>query len=204
MGFYDYQVLPRLIDVALGRPMEDLRARVAADLSGDVLEVGFGTGRNVPHYPSAVRKVYAVEPDNAGRKIAAKRIAASTVPVDYIGLDGQALPLDDESVDNVLVTWTLCTIPDAAQALGEVHRVLRPGGALHFVEHGRSPKPKVAEWQRRINPVWGRLFGGCRLDRRIPDMVADAGLQMARLETYPLKGAEFAGYMYEGVATKPR
>lgn len=202
MGFYNDQVLPRFIDVVLGKPFEQIRARVASELSGEVLEVGFGSGRNVPHYPSAVTRVRAVEPASVGRKLADRRVAASPVPVDYVGLDGQDLPLPAESVDHVLVTWTLCTIPDVGLALREVHRVLRPGGCLHFVEHGRSPKPKVAHWQDRITPAWGKVFGGCHLNRSVPDLVTAAGLTVTRLQTYSIRGPEALGFLFEGVATK--
>ena len=153
MGFYENRVLPRVIDLALGKQVEPTRARVAAGLDGHVLEVGFGSGRNVRHYPGNVRKVFAIEPSGGGRTIAAPRIAASRVPVEYIGLDGATVALADESVDHVLITWSLCTIPDVTSALSEVHRVLRPGGSLRFVEHGRSPHPKAAKWQDRVTPV---------------------------------------------------
>jgi len=136
MGFYDDQVLPRLVDLVLGRPMQETRARVAAGLSGEVLEIGFGSGRNIPHLPAGVTRLLAVEPAAVGRKLAAPRIAAAPFMVEFIGDDGQALLLPDASVDHVLTTWTLCTIPDAEQALREIHRVLRPGGTLHFTEHG--------------------------------------------------------------------
>ena len=202
MGFYDEQVLPRIIDVALGKPMDPVRAEVAASLEGEVLEVGFGSGRNLPHLPPAVTRLLAVEPASVGRKLAAGRIAASPVPVEVVGLDGQSLDLEDASVDHVLVTWTLCTIPDVATALEEMHRVLRPGGQLHFVEHGRSPKPQVARRQDRLTPLWGRLFGGCHLNRPIDELVTGAGFVPAELETYRMAGPETIGFSYRGVATK--
>ena len=202
MGVYDDHVLPRLVDVALGRPFEKTRARVAADLTGDVLEVGFGSGRNVPHYPSGVNRVLAVDPAESGRKLAAKRVAASKVPVEFVGLDGQNLPLPDESVDHVLVTWTLCTIPDVERALGEMRRVLRSGGSLHFVEHGRSPRSTIARWQDRVTPMWGKVAGGCHLNRSIPDLIAAADLSMTRLDAYRGSGLELFGFMFEGVAVK--
>src|SRR4051812_1730011 len=142
MGFYEDQVLPRLIDKALGgKGFGRLRARAMKGLEGEVLEVGFGSGTNLPHYPAGVTKVLAIDPATVGRKLAAGRVAASPMPVEFIGLDGEHLPLDDASVDHALSTWTLCTIPDAGQALAELQRVLRPGGTLHFLEHGRSPDP---------------------------------------------------------------
>jgi SAM-dependent methyltransferase len=204
LGFYEHQVLPRVIDVMLGKPMEDVRARVAAGLSGEVVEVGFGSGRNVPHYPPAVTRVYAVDPATVGRKLAAKRVAASPVPVDYVGLDGQDLPLADGSVDHALTTWTLCTIPDVVRALQEIRRVLRPGGTLHFIEHGKSPRAGVARWQDRLTPYWRHVAGGCHLNREIPDIIRLGGFEVTRLETYPMEGPEVFGYMYEGTAAKPQ
>jgi SAM-dependent methyltransferase len=202
MGFYADQVLPRAIDIALGRGVEPARARVTAALAGEVLEVGFGSGRNVPHLPAEVTRLVAVDPAVVGRKLAAKRLAASHVPVEFIGLDGQSLPLPDESVDHVLVTWTLCTIPDVHGALQEMHRVLRTGGSLHFVEHGRSPHPKTAARQRHLGPLWGKVMGGCHLDRPIPDLVAAAGFDTTAVRTYRDRGPEWVGRMYEGMARK--
>jgi ubiquinone/menaquinone biosynthesis C-methylase UbiE len=167
-----------------------------------VLEVGFGSGRNVPYYGPGVRRVLAVDPALTGRKIAAKRVAASPTPIEYVGLDGEQLPLDDASVDDVLTTWTLCTIPDAAQALGEMRRVLRPGGALHFLEHGRSPDESVVRWQDRLTPIQRRVAGGCHLNRAIDRLVTDAGFDVSELDNYYLKGPKVFGYMYEGIATK--
>ncbi|MGH9026797.1 MAG: class I SAM-dependent methyltransferase [Acidimicrobiia bacterium] len=203
MGFYDDQILPRFIDMALGgREFARLRARVANGLDGEVLEVGFGSGRNVPHYPLTVKRVRAVDPATVGRKLAVKRIAGRPVPVEYVGLDGQDLPLEDASVDHALTTWTLCTIPDVHRALTEIRRVLRPGGTLHFLEHGRSPDQKVARWQDRFTPLTTRLSGGCHPNRPIDQLLANAGLEMARLENYYTRGPKSLGYMFEGAATK--
>lgn len=145
----------------------------------------------------------AVEPANSGRSLAANRVAASAVPVDYVGLNGEDMPLEDASVDHVLTTWTLCTIPNVTRALGEVRRVLRPGGALHFIEHGLSPDPKVARWQDRLTPIQRRVFGGCHLNRPIDDLVRGSGLEVSQLENFSAKGPRPFGYMFEGVATKP-
>ncbi|MEX1007349.1 MAG: class I SAM-dependent methyltransferase [Acidimicrobiia bacterium] len=203
MGFYEEQILPRVVDVALsGREFTRLRARVASELDGEVLEVGFGSGRNVPHYPLTVKRVRAVDPATVGRKLAAKRIAASPVPVEYVGLDGQDLPMDDASVDHVLTTWTLCTIPDVHRALTEIHRVLRPTGTLHFVEHGRSPDPEVVRWQDRLTPIQRRIAGGCHLNRPIDQLLVDAGLLVTRMENFYSRGPKPMGYTFEGVATK--
>jgi ubiquinone/menaquinone biosynthesis C-methylase UbiE len=203
MGFYDDRVLPRLTDLVLGRPMEETRARVAAGLSGEVLEIGFGSGRNLPHLPAGVTRLLAVEPAAGGRTLAAPRIAAAPLTVEFVGDDGQALPLPDASVDHVLTTWTLCTIPDAEQALREVHRVLRPGGTMHFAEHGRSPRPGVARWQDRLTPSWGRFAGGCYLNRRIDDLVEKSELTLESFRTYQMSGTALMGFAYEGVASKP-
>ena len=203
MGFYGDQILPRVTDVLLaGNEFSRVRARVAAGLNDEVLEVGFGSGLNVPHYPSDVRRVRAVDPATIGRQLAAKRVAASGVPVEYIGLDGQVLPVDTASVDHVLITWTMCTIPDVTSALGEIHRVLRPGGELHFAEHGRSPDAKVAQWQDRLNPLQRRIFGGCHLNRPIDQIVEQAGFTLTHIENYYMKGPKPTGYMFEGLATK--
>jgi ubiquinone/menaquinone biosynthesis C-methylase UbiE len=203
MGIYQDQILPRATDWVMSRrEYVPIRGRVSAGLHGEVVEVGFGSGLNVPHYPAPVTRVRAVDPATAGRKLAAGRVAASPVPVEYIGLDGQALPVASASVDCVLTTWTLCTIPNVEQALSEVYRVLRPGGSLHFVEHGRSPEPKVARWQDRLTPLQRRLAGGCHLNRPIDQLVADSGLELTQMDNYYAKGPKAHGYMFEGRATK--
>jgi SAM-dependent methyltransferase len=204
MGFYGEQVLPRITNVVLGsKELGQVRQRVASGLSGEVLEVGFGSGLNVPHYPSDVKKVVAVDPATVGRKLAAERVVKSPVPVEYVGLEGERLPLDSESVDNILVTWTLCTIPDVDRALVEMHRVLRRGGQLHFAEHGLSPDAKVAAWQDRLNPLQRLWAGGCNLNRHITALVDGAGFDITQVRNYYLSGPKAIGYTYEGVATKP-
>ncbi len=203
MGFYTDHVLPRITNLALaGSELDRIRGRVTRGLHGEVLEVGFGSGRNVPHYPREVTRVQAVDPATIGRKLAAKRVAASPVPVEYVGLDGQVLPVGSASVDYVLSTWTMCTIPDVEAALREMHRVLRPGGELHFVEHGRSPEPGVAHWQDRLTPLQRSLFGGCRLNRPIDRLVSQAGFTVIRLDNFYVSGPKAIGYNFEGVATK--
>lgn len=202
MGIYRDQFLPRFTDVALGRAMEPTRARVASALRGDVVELGFGSGRNLPHMPASVHRVLAVEPALLCRRLAARRIAQAGFPVEWVGLDGQHLPLDDESADHVLVTWTLCTIPDVEAALAETRRVLRTGGSLHFVEHGRSSSPRVAAWQDRLTPLWGHLFGGCHLNRPIDTLIEQSGLSLDSVQTYSMGGPRVIGFSYEGTATK--
>lgn len=203
MGFYEDQVLPRCIDFVLStRPILRARERVASQLSGEVLEIGFGSGLNVPYYSAKVTAVHAVDPSATARKLARKRIAACTIPIQFSGLDGQALELPDASVDAVLSTFTLCTIPDLGAALAELRRVLRPGGALHFLEHGRSPEPSVAKWQDRLDPLHGRFAGGCHLNRAVDACLRDAGFAIAALDNYYLKGPKVGTYLYEGRALR--
>jgi SAM-dependent methyltransferase len=204
VAFYRDQLVPRITNAVMNRAdLREIRERAAAGLAGEVLEVGFGSGLNVPHYPPAVTRVLAVDPARVGRRLAAQRIAASPVPVEFAGLDAEQLPWADARVDHVLTTWTLCTIPDPGRALAEICRVLRPGGSLHFAEHGRSPDPRVARWQDRLNPLQQRLAGGCNLNRPIDRLIAASGLQIIRLDTYYQHGPKTLGYTFEGQAAKP-
>ena len=189
MGLYGEQVLPRIINIAcaLG-PVTELRERVCAGLSGDVVEVGFGSGLNVPHYPGTVSRVAAVEPSDTAWNLAAGRLAASPVPVQRAGLDGQALPFEDDTFDCALSTWTMCTIPDLDAALTELRRVLRPGGTLHFVEHGLAPDESVARWQRRLERVQKKLFGGCHLTRPIVPLIEHAGFVIRGVDVFYEEG----------------
>jgi ubiquinone/menaquinone biosynthesis C-methylase UbiE len=185
MGVYGDQVLPRIINVACGlKPLRPLRQRVCEGLHGRVLEVGFGSGLNIPFYPPEVEAVAAVEPADAGWKLAGKRLAGAGVPVERTGLDGQSLPLPDASCDTALSTFTLCTIPDADAALREIRRVLKPGGTFHFLEHGLAPDEKVRRWQHRLEPLQKRIFGGCHLTRPIADLVTAAGFEITALDTF--------------------
>lgn len=203
MGFYRRQVLPRVMNVVMDdKDLGEIRQRVTSGLSGVVLEVGFGSGLNVPYYPAAVRRVLAVDPATLGRRLAEVRIAKSHVAVEHIDANGDGLPVASESVDYVLVTWTICSLPDPAGALQEMHRALRPGGRLHFAEHGRSPEPGVARWQDRLNPLQRTLAGGCNLNRPVDQLVVKAGFELAHLDNFYLKGPRAIGYMYEGVAVK--
>ncbi|MFD0926595.1 class I SAM-dependent methyltransferase [Williamsia deligens] len=201
MGFYDDHVLPRIIDVALGRHVDDLRRRVCDGLYGDVLEVGFGTGPNVPFYPSTVTRALAVEPSPGARRLAAPAIASSAAPVEFVGLDGARIDLPGASVDCVLSTWTLCTIPDVDAAVAEMFRLLRPGGQVHFVEHGISPSPSIARWQERIEPAWGAVAGGCRLTRSAPDLLRAHGFAAPEVDVVR-KGPELVARMSIGTARR--
>ena len=202
MGVWSQQVVPRIANRTLGTAqVAEIRARVCAGLTGEVLEIGFGSGLNVPHYPAQVTRVAAVEPSDVGWRLAAERLAAAAVPVQRSGLDGQALPFADASFDAALSTFTLCTIPDASAALREVRRVLRPSGALHFVEHGRAPDDGVHRWQRRLEPVNRRLAAGCHLARPVDELLRAAGFTITRLERYYAPGEPRAfASLYEGVA----
>jgi len=190
MGWYSTQVVPRLVNTACGsRVTRARRQQVCAGLHGRVLEIGFGSGLNVPFYPADVQVVDAVEPADVGWRLAARRLAASPVAVRRSGLDGQLLPFADDTFDGALSTWTLCTIPDPLAALREVRRVLRPGAALHFVEHGLAPDAGVQRRQHRLEPFQQRLAGGCHLTRPITALLSDAGWDVLGLQTLYERGA---------------
>jgi SAM-dependent methyltransferase len=190
VGVYSDGVVPRLLNVLCGvKPLRELRQRVCSGLTGDVVEIGFGSGLNVPYYPPSVTRIAAVEPADVGWQLAAARVASSRVPVERSGLDGQHLPFDDGSFDAVLSTWTMCTIPDIELALQEMRRVLKPDGALHFVEHGLAPDENVRKWQHRLDPLQQRLLDGCHLSRPIVSLVEHAGFDITALDTFYQHGA---------------
>ena len=205
MGVYEDAVLPRIINCVCGMKSNyPLRERVCEGLHGQVVELGFGSGLNIPYYPETITGVAAIEPADTGWKLAGKRLGAARVPVERKGLDGQSLPLPDDSCDTALSTFTMCTIPDVAAALQEVRRVLKPGGTFHFLEHGLAPDERVRRWQHRMEPMQKRVFGGCHLTRPIADLVSDAGFTITDIDIFYEKGApKPLGAETLGVATAP-
>ncbi len=202
MSFYRDQVLPRLVDKLLDNgDFAAYRQRVCAGLSGVVVEIGFGSGLNVPFYPSAVERVLAVDPADVGRKLAAARLAATSVEVDFIGLDGESLPIDDASVDGALASFTLCTIPEVDKALSELHRVLKPGAEFHFVEHGQAEAARPRCLQQWINPAWKLVSGGCHLGRPIDELIRGAGFTDVSIDR-SVMGSAVTGSIYLGRAIR--
>ncbi len=182
-----------------------IRAEVCAPLVGEVLEIGFGTGLNLPHMPRSVSRLLAVEPLYRSRDLAGARLADAHVAVDFIGLDGQSLDLEDDCVDAALSTWTLCSIPDAPGAVHEIGRVLRPGGTFHFAEHGRAPDSNVQRWQDRLNGVQRRVACGCNLNRDIAAIIEDGGMTVISLDTFYARGdPKILGWTYQGTASGHR
>ena len=203
MGFYDRHVLPRLIDAACGaKPFRYQRRKVVPQAHGRVLEIGIGSGLNLPFYDAArVEKLWGLEPAAEIRRMAEKAAVGVPFPIEFIGLPGEQVPLDDASMDTVVTTYTLCTIPDAVAALREMRRVLKPGGRLLFSEHGRAPDASVRTWQRRLTPIWRRIGGGCRLDRDIPALLRQGGFDIATMETMYIPGPRPMSFNYWGAAT---
>ena len=204
MGLYREHVLPRLVDRACGTgELRRWRKQAIAGLSGTVVEIGFGSGLNMPAYPPEVHLVYAVEPALTARRLAEERIAESHVHVEHVALRGESIPLDDETCDGAVSTFTLCTIPGVDAALAEVLRVLRPGGRFHFLEHGLSPDPSVATWQRRLEPIQKRLADGCHLTRDPTELVSAAGFEIERVDSRYATGPKPWTWFTEGAAIKP-
>lgn len=204
MGFYDKYVMPRFINCACGsKPIMKQREKVVPLAKGTVLEIGIGTGLNLPFYKaSAVDRVIGLDPSEESWKLAGERAAHLDFEVEFIGLPGEEIPLDDASVDTVLVTFALCTIPDPVTALAGMSRVLRPGGSLIFCEHGKAPDNSVRKWQDKINPLWRRFAGGCNLNRDIPQLLGEGGFAVSELNTAYLPSTpRIAGYNYWGCAT---
>jgi ubiquinone/menaquinone biosynthesis C-methylase UbiE len=203
MSFYEQHVLPHLINCACGSPpILKLRSQIVPKAEGVVLEVGMGSGINLPFYDqSKVEYVWGLEPSLGMRNKAEKNLKSSSVNVRWLDLPGEKIPLEDDSVDTVLLTFTLCTIPDTSLALKQMRRVLKPGGKLLFCEHGQAEHHNVCSWQNRLNPLWSKLAGGCQLNRKMDELIRNAGFQIEQLNTfYVPKTPRFAGYIYFGEA----
>jgi ubiquinone/menaquinone biosynthesis C-methylase UbiE len=205
MGLYDRYLLPVLLNTAMSaKPIRYQRKKVVPRAEGRVLEIGFGAGHNLPFYDaSKVTHLWALEPSKEMRERAAERVAQSSIPLEFLDLPSEEIPLGSEEADTILITYTLCTIPDVMKALGEMRRVLKPQGKMIFCEHGEAPDENVRKWQRRLTPAWKAIGGGCHVGRPIPKMVQDAGFRITGMETMYLPGTpRFAGFNYWGNAVK--
>jgi ubiquinone/menaquinone biosynthesis C-methylase UbiE len=203
MGLYETHILPRVINVACGGgDIERQRRKVVPHATGRVLEVGMGPALNLPFYDrSKVELIWGLEPNQGMRKLADERIESSSLDVRWLDLPGEEIPLDDHTVDTVVLTYTLCSITGWEQALGQMRRVLRPGGVLLFSEHGESPEQSVRTWQHRIDPMWTRVAGGCHITRRIPELIEHTGFTIDQLDAGYLPGPKISAYHYWGRAT---
>jgi len=202
LSWYSERVLPHLIDFACSAsPNQKQRQKIVPDAAGDILEIGFGSGLNVPFYdPSKIRKIWALEPSAGMRRKAQAALDDTEMDIEFIDLPGEQIPLDDNSVDTVLVTYTLCTIPDAEAALQGMRRVLKPSGRLLFIEHGKAPDEDVLRWQNRLNPVWSRIAGGCQMNRDIPALIKAGGFDIKLDERMYIPGARVLCYNFWGTA----
>ena len=206
MSLWSAQIAPRLTNMADSAEVRGLRAQACAGLTGEVLEIGFGSGLNLPHYPATVRQVTAVEPSGVARRLAGRRVASAPVPVRFGAQDAARLPFADGSFDAALSTLTLCTVDEVERAALEVLRVLKPGSFLHFLEHGRAPDAGVARWQRRLEPLQKRAFAGCHLTRDVPALLGGAGFELTELTVGYLSGPSASRpwtYVFRGLARKP-
>lgn len=203
MKLYSQFLFPRLLDVAMAaEPFPKYRKVLLRDVTGDILEIGFGTGLNLDYYPAEVKNLATVDPNPGVNQLAQKRIDASEVTVSHHCLSGEALPMAEDSFDCVVSTWVLCSIPDVAGAIAEVHRVLRPGGKFFFIEHGLADDPKLQPWQRRLTPIQKVIGDGCHLDRDIAALVKAQFGQVDYQTFYGDRLPKVAGFMYQGIATK--
>lgn len=202
MGFYAKHILPGCLDKACGmKPITKQREKVVPHAEGVVLEIGIGSGQNLPFYNAEkVTKIIGVDPDEHIWKRSAARRKACPIPVERIGLSGEDIPLEKNLVDSVVVTYSLCTIPDPVKALGEMKRILKPGGRIYFTEHGMAPDANVKRWQGRIDPVWKKIAGGCHTGRDIPAYFERAGLKIDDLQQMYIPGPKVLGYNYWGTA----
>ncbi len=203
MGFYSQVIFPRALDWVMSDPLfTQYRQAVLSEVSGEILEIGFGTGLNLPHYPKSIQKLTAIDANPGMNALARKRIQSSGIIVANRVLNGESLPMADNSFDSVVSTWTLCSIAKVKQALQEIHRVLKPGGKFFFIEHGLSDDPKVQVWQHRLTPLQKIIADGCHLDRNMKKLVENQFEVLKLEEFYMEETPKFAGYMYKGVATK--
>ncbi|HXC51109.1 MAG TPA: class I SAM-dependent methyltransferase [Candidatus Limnocylindrales bacterium] len=204
MGLYSRYVLPRLLDFAMrDKPIMRQRAKVVPLAHGRVLEVGIGSGLNLSFYDkSKVDKVLGLDPSPELNVWARQRAAEAGIDVDWLALSSERIPLPDDSVDSIVITYTMCTIPDVHSALLEMRRVLRPGASMYFSEHGVAPDASVRKWQNRLNPLWGKLAGGCNINRNVPKLLEDAGLHLDEIETMYLPGPRPLTFNYWGSASK--
>lgn len=203
MSFYDDRILPHLINFACGtKPVLKQREKIVPQAEGRILEIGMGSGLNLPFYqPEKVDKVWGLEPSEGMREKARPRVEAAPFELEWLDLPGEEIPLDDNSADTIVLTYTLCTIPDWFKAVQQMRRVLKPGGKLLFSEHGKAPDEAVRRWQNRINPYWNKIAGGCHLNRDIPLMLQEGGFQLKELETlYVPKTPKTMGFTYWGFA----
>jgi len=201
VSLYAKYILPRLINLFMRNKVAMAERRKLVPLaSGTVLEVGIGSGINLPLYGRDVEALVAVEPSLETWRLARRRVSRAPFPIEFLGCSAEQIPLEDKTVDTVVTTWTLCTIPDPVRALGEMKRVLKPEGQVIFVEHGRSPDSRVLVWQNRLNPLWNRIGGGCNLTRKIDDLILEAGLRITRMETGYVRGPKPLAYLYRGLA----
>ena len=205
MGLYDRYILPVVLNAAMStKPIRYQRKKVVPRAQGRVLEIGFGAGHNLPFYDaSKVTHLWALEPSKEMRERAAERVSQSSIPLEFLDLPSEEIPLGNEEADTILITYTLCTIPDVTKALGEMRRVLNPGGKMIFCEHGEAPDADVRKWQERLTPAWKFIGGGCHVGRPIPKMIIDSGFRIEGMETMYLPGTpRFAGFNYWGDAVK--
>lgn len=205
MGWYDRYVLPKLIDAACSqKPMTKLRARYVPRAAGDVLEIGIGSGLNLGHYGPEVTSLTGLDPAAELTERARERADRLGRPVRVLGISGEQIPEDDARFDSVVCTWTLCSIPNVYAALREMRRVLKPGGQLYFIEHGRAPEAGVQRVQRLLEPLWKQIGGGCHLTRQADRLITEAGFELTELDSGYQPGPRFAAFMTHGVATRPR
>lgn len=201
MSFYARWIFPWLLDFGMrNKEARRFRARVIPQATGRVLEIGIGSGLNLPFYSAGVEQLFALEPSPELRRMAGRRTKDTRLTVEFLDRSAEEIPLERGSVDTVVTTWTLCTIPDASRALQEMKRVLKPSGALLFVEHGLAPDAGVRAWQHRLNPLWNRIGCGCNLNRKIDDLVAQAGFRIVDLQTEYAKGPKPMSFIYCGRA----